>query len=112
MNSIFRISAVYLPSILNLRKTMGKNKSNPSDGTSGIGGGSLEANIKSLETIIEKLEVNDTNLQDALHDFEQGIKLARDTQKALAEAEQKVSLLLKNGDGATEKAFLPDEEKE
>ena len=86
---------------------MAKNKSNPSDGNSGF-----EANIKSLETIIEKLESTDATLEDALHDFEQGINLARSAQKALAKAEQKVSLMLEDGDGTTEKAFLLDEEKE
>lgn len=105
--SIFTVSPVYLPSALNPRKAMGKNKSNPSDEDSGF-----ESNIKSLETIIEKLENNDTALQDALHDFEQGINLVRNTQKALAEAEQKVSLLLDDGDGPTGKAFHLDEEKE
>lgn len=91
---------------------MGKNKSNPSDGKFGNGEGGFEANIKSLETTIEKLESNETSLQDALHDFEQGINLARSAQKALAEAEQKVSLLLDVDGGATEKGFLLDEEKE
>lgn len=86
---------------------MANNKSDPSDGDSGF-----EANIKSLETIVEKLERNDTDLQDALHDFEQGINIARSAQKALSEAEQKVNLMLDDGAGLTEKAFLLDGEKE
>ena len=86
---------------------MGKTKKTSSEGESGF-----EANIKSLETIIEKLEGNDTDLQDALSDFEKGINLARSAQKALAEAEQKVSLLLDNGDGPSEKDFLLTEGKE
>jgi exodeoxyribonuclease VII small subunit len=76
------------------------------------GGSGFEANIKSLETIIEKLEGNDTDLQDALSEFENGINLARTAQKALADAEQKVSLLLNNGDEPAIKKFLLDEDEE
>ena len=86
---------------------MGKTKKISPEGGSGF-----ESNIKSLETIIEKLEGNDTDLQDALSEFEKGINLARSAQKALAEAEQKVSLLLDDGDGPTEKDFLLAENKE
>jgi len=86
---------------------MGKTKKNSPEGEP-----DFEANIKSLETIIEKLEDNDTDLQDALSDFEKGINLARSAQQALAEAEQKVNLLLDDGDGPTEKDFLLDENKE
>jgi exodeoxyribonuclease VII small subunit len=86
---------------------MGKTKKIPPEG-----GSDFESNIKSLETIIEKLEGNDTDLQDALSDFEKGINLARSAQKALTEAEQKVNLLLDDGDGPSEQGFLLDEEKE
>ena len=86
---------------------MGKTKK-----TSPEGGSDFESNIKSLETIIEKLEGNDTDLQHALSDFEKGINLARSAQKALAEAEQKVNLLLDNGGEPTEQGFLLDEKKE
>jgi len=91
---------------------MGKTKSKSPDGKSGNGGPDFESNIKSLETIIEKLEDNDTDLQDALSEFEKGINLARSAQKALAEAEQKVSLLVDDGDGPAEKDFLLAEGKE
>ena len=76
------------------------------------GGADFESNIKSLETIIEKLEGNDTDLQDALSEFEKGINLARSAQKALAEAEQKVNLLLDDGDEPTEEDFHLAENKE
>ncbi len=76
------------------------------------GGSDFESNIKSLETIIEKLEGNDTDLQDALSEFEKGINLARSAQKTLTEAEQKVSLLLNDGEEPTEQDFLLAENKE
>ena len=76
------------------------------------GGSDFESDIKSLETIIEKLEGNDTDLQDALREFEKGINLARGAQKALTEAEQKVSLLLNDGEEPTEQDFLLTENKE
>jgi len=91
---------------------MGKTKSNSPDEISGKEESSFEASIKALETIVEKLESNDTDLQDALQNFEKGINLSRGAQKALAEAEQKVKLLLDDGDGPTEKDFLLTEGKE
>jgi exodeoxyribonuclease VII small subunit len=57
---------------------------------------SIEANLKSLETILNKLEKNDSPLDDALASFESGIKLIRDSQKKLSAAEQKVQVLLEN----------------
>jgi len=86
---------------------MGKARNTSSDG-----GANFESNIKSLETIIEKLEGNDTDLQDALREFEKGINLARSAQKALTEAEQKVSLLLNDDEEPTEQDFLLAENKE
>ena len=86
---------------------MAKTKKTPSEG-----GPDFETNIKSLETIIERLEGNDTDLQNALSEFEKGINLARSAQKALAEAEQKVSLLLNDDEEPTEQDFLLAENKE
>lgn len=80
---------------------MGKDKKRSSDAEP-----DFETNIKSLEAIIEKLEDSDTGLQGALSDFEKGINLTRSAQKALAEAEQKVSLLLDDDNGPAEEAFL------
>lgn len=47
-----------------------------------------------LETLVQQLESGELSLEASLSTFEQGIKLARDCQQALADAEQRVKLLL------------------
>lgn len=55
---------------------------------------SFEENLKSLELIVNKLETGDLALEDALAQFEKGIKLAKESQKQLKNAEQKIKILL------------------
>jgi exodeoxyribonuclease VII small subunit len=58
----------------------------------------FETALKELEGVVAKLEKGDTTLDESLKSFERGIKLTRVCQKALADAEQKVDILLKDGD--------------
>ena len=71
----------------------------------------LEKSLADLETLVEELEAGDLPLEDAMKKFEKGIKLTRNAQAALKEAEQKVEILLKSagGDEALE-AFETDED--
>lgn len=57
---------------------------------------SFEATIEELDALVETLENGDLALDDALKKFERGIALARSGQTKLAEAEQRVSILLSN----------------
>lgn len=58
----------------------------------------FESAIAEINQLVEKLERGDLALEESLQDFEKGIALARQCQKALSEAEQKVQILLeKNG---------------
>ena len=54
----------------------------------------LEKSLKELETIVEKLEEGDIPLEESLKEFEKGVKLSRDCQTALKDAEQKVQILI------------------
>jgi exodeoxyribonuclease VII small subunit len=72
---------------------------------------SFESSLKELEQIVEQLEAGDLPLEHSLELFEQGVKLSRDCQKRLDEAERKVELLLKNNDGAFSKIALEEEEE-
>lgn len=54
----------------------------------------LEKAMGELEQIVEQLEDGDLTLEKSLAQFEKGVKLSRECQKALAEAEQKVQILL------------------
>ena len=59
----------------------------------------LEKALKDLETIVEDLESGDLPLDKAMKKFEDGIKLTRNCQAALKDAEQKVEILLKSVGG-------------
>lgn len=54
----------------------------------------LEASIKELETLVAKLEGGELPLEAALAEFERGVKLTRRCQAALAQAEQRIEILL------------------
>lgn len=70
----------------------------------------FEASLEALENLVEELESGELPLEDALKAFEQGIKLTRDCQQALAEAEQKVTLLTKTDHGIVETPFSSTDE--
>jgi exodeoxyribonuclease VII small subunit len=57
----------------------------------------LEKSLADLEKIVTQLEEGDIPLEQALKQFEKGVKLSRDCQTALQAAEQKVQILM-NGD--------------
>ena len=56
-----------------------------------------------LEGIVKTMESGDLSLEDSLKYFEQGVKLTRQCQSALAEAEQKIALLSADDDYQTQK---------
>jgi len=62
--------------------------------------GNLEKSLEELEALVERLEGGDLSLEDALKEFERGVKLTRECQGALKEAEQKVEILLKRTEDA------------
>lgn len=58
----------------------------------------FEKSLQQLEQIVSKMENGDLGLQDSLSSFEQGIKLAKQCQDTLSEAELRVEQLIeKNG---------------
>ena len=58
----------------------------------------LEKSMAQLEDIVQQLEEGDIPLEKALQQFEKGVKLSRDCQQALDSAEQRVQVLLDNGE--------------
>jgi len=54
----------------------------------------FEKSFSELETIVSNLEDTDLPLDEALKTFEKGIQLTSTCQKALADAEQKVQVLM------------------
>ncbi|TSJ90408.1 exodeoxyribonuclease VII small subunit [Gilliamella apicola] len=69
---------------------------------------SFEENIKQLEAIVTQLENGDLPLDEALNEFEKGIKLARSGQKQLNEAEQRIQILLSENSDAQLSEFSID----
>ena len=54
----------------------------------------FEKAMQELEILIDKMESGELNLEESLTYFEQGVKLTRQCQISLKEAEQKVAILL------------------
>ena len=57
---------------------------------------SIEARLIELEAILEELESGELELDQALRRFEQGVKLSRECQKTLEDAEMKIKILMDN----------------
>jgi len=59
----------------------------------------FETSLEKLEKLVEKMEGGDLTLEESLKIFEEGVKLTRECQQALALADQKVKLLMEeNGE--------------
>ncbi len=60
---------------------------------------SFEASLEELEKIVALLEEGDQPLEEALSLFENGVRLSRECQTRLDEAERKIQVLLRGADG-------------
>ena len=65
----------------------------------------LEKSLIELEAVVERLEGGELSLEQALKEFEHGVKLTRECQAALKKAEQKVEILLKKTEDAAPEPF-------
>ena len=61
--------------------------------------GEFERSLARLEEVVKRLESTDLALDEAMKLFEEGVKLSRDCQRQLEEAEGKVEILLRKADG-------------
>jgi len=58
----------------------------------------FEKSLQQLEKIVNQMESGELGLEDSLNQFEQGIKLAKNCQNTLSNAELRVEQLIeKNG---------------
>ena len=69
----------------------------------------FEKALKKLEELVSSMEEGDLTLEDSLQAFEKGIKLTRECQAALKEAEQKVQVLISENGDTKELEFKDDE---
>ena len=68
----------------------------------------FEQSLNALQSVVERLETGELSLEDSLTAFEQGVTLTRECQAALAQAEQKVNLLLERGGEVKTQPFDAD----
>ena len=66
----------------------------------------FETILADLESVVTTLEQGDLPLEEALEAFERGVKLTREGERILGDAEKKVEILLKGEDGEPELAPL------
>ena len=62
---------------------------------------SFESSLEALEHIVRQLEDGDLPLEKSLELFEQGIRLSRECQERLGQAERRIEILLRDNQGRT-----------
>ena len=71
----------------------------------------FESSLEELERIVRQLEQGELTLEKSLELFEQGVKLSRDCQERLSQAERRIEILMRDNQGrATVRPFDPDSE--
>lgn len=59
----------------------------------------FEASLEALEQIVRELEQGDLPLEKSLELFEHGIRLSRECQERLSQAERRIEVLLRDNQG-------------
>ena len=59
----------------------------------------FEASLQELERIVRNLENGDLALEESLKLFEDGVKLSRECQERLNQAERRIEILMRDGEG-------------
>lgn len=59
----------------------------------------FEDNLKELEEVATKLETGNLSLDEAIEEFEKGMKLSKECTKKLDEAEKRINILVENENG-------------
>ena len=69
----------------------------------------FEESMKKLETIVTELENGNLNLDESVKKFEEGMKIAKQCNNILEDAEKKITILLKQENGIKEANFETEE---
>ena len=59
----------------------------------------FETSLEELERIVRELEQGELTLEKSLELFEQGVKLSRECQERLAQAERRIEILMRDNQG-------------
>jgi len=60
---------------------------------------SFESSLEQLELIVRELEQGELPLERSLELFEQGVKLSRECQERLNQAERRIEILMRDNQG-------------
>ncbi len=58
---------------------------------------SLESHLSGLEKIVSELENGELSLEESLKKFEEGVKLTKNCQQIIDDAEKRVKIITKEG---------------
>jgi exodeoxyribonuclease VII small subunit len=72
----------------------------------------FEAGLAALEKIVRELERGDLPLEESLKLFEEGVRLSRECQERLSQAERRIEVLLSDGEGRPVLSAFDQEEEE
>ena len=72
---------------------------------------SFEEGLERIETIVDRLEQGDLELEDALATFEKGVGLTRRCAGQLDDAERRIEVLVKDGEKWLTRTFQADAEE-
>lgn len=70
----------------------------------------FEDTMKKLENIANELEKGDLDLDTSVSKFEEGMKLSKECNEILENAEKRISILINNGEDIKEEDFVPKAE--
>ena len=70
----------------------------------------FESQLDALERVVRELERGDLPLEQSLKLFEEGIKLSRECQERLNEAERRIEVLLRDSEGRPGVAAFEEED--
>jgi exodeoxyribonuclease VII small subunit len=68
----------------------------------------FEQKLNQLESLVNDMEQGSLTLENSLKAFEEGIKITRECQQALKEAELRVDMLTRDSDSPAE--FVPEKD--
>jgi exodeoxyribonuclease VII small subunit len=69
----------------------------------------FESTLAELEELVARMEAGDLPLEEALRNFERGVRLTRECQAALQAAQQRVQVLTQRASGPVLEDFNPTE---
>lgn len=68
----------------------------------------FEDNMDTLEKIVTELEKGNLNLDESISKFEEGIKISKECNRILEDAEKKITILLEKDGNIEEENFTAE----